>query len=462
MYILFLSCCYSVSFQNLKCEVLSFKSKMEKPTTSAIRQIVADLRQPLLAISVAVNGAVNGLDKLDAALVAFESQELAKAVSRLPTPTSLSDSSSDESSGSSDSESVTSAASKISLAAPTAEEKEGSSSPTLPTNDGQMIDLSLGVIDPEPPTSPMLPSLPLSGLGRAPPTSPTLSLGVIDQAPPTSPTLSDVSSAGLDRSPPTSPTMSDVPSAGLDRSPPTSPTSAKSFVWRTSPVGSPFTITETLPRIYWRPALPSPPEAPPIDLSAPLSLPTLSASPTKSATPKQGTPSSPLTEPLQRRPKLICSIPLNVRAPESASAPATTRSQPDTANSQTISLPHGWEKRFVARTKGQNKGRLDVYLRPPNGNQLRSMSELLKYLQKHPEVQHDAAVTNFNKYDVPESDDGADSSLSGDDNADLIESGDQEGPEHSPSPPRGRMPARSISRSIPNTSSTDIYEESTF
>ena len=50
---------------------------MEKPTTSAIRQIVAELRQPPLAISVATNSAVNSLDKLDAALIAFESQELA-------------------------------------------------------------------------------------------------------------------------------------------------------------------------------------------------------------------------------------------------------------------------------------------------------------------------------------------------------------------------------------------------
>ena len=148
---------------------------MEKPTTSAIRQIVADNRQPLLAISVAAASAVRGLNKLDAALLSLESQELAKAVSLLPTPTSLSDSSSDseESSSSSDSESVTSAASKVSLAPPpTAEEKEVSSSPTLPTNDGQMIDLSLGVIDPESPTSPMLPSLPLSGLDQAPPTWP--------------------------------------------------------------------------------------------------------------------------------------------------------------------------------------------------------------------------------------------------------------------------------------------------
>ena len=69
---------------------MSFESKMEKSTTSAIRQIVAELRQPLLAISVAANSAVSGLDKLDAALVAFESQELAKAVSLLPTTTSLS------------------------------------------------------------------------------------------------------------------------------------------------------------------------------------------------------------------------------------------------------------------------------------------------------------------------------------------------------------------------------------
>ena len=125
-------------------------------------------------------------------------------------------------------------------------------------------------------------------------------------------------------------------------------------------------------------------------------------------------------------------------------------------------MPYGWEKRFVERPQGKNKGRVDVYLRPPNGTQLRGMSELLEYLKNHPEVPYDATITNFNKYDVPEVDDGADSSLSGDENADLIESGDQEGPEHSPSPPRGRMPARSISRSIPNTSSTDIYEESTF
>ena len=125
-------------------------------------------------------------------------------------------------------------------------------------------------------------------------------------------------------------------------------------------------------------------------------------------------------------------------------------------------LPYGWTKRIVTRSKGNNKNRVDVYLRPPNGTQLRSKTELQKYLEKHPGVPHDLTVTNFNKYDVPEVNDSADSSLSGDDNADLIESGDQENPEHSPSPPRGRMPARSISRSIPNTSATDIFEESTF
>ena len=223
--------------------------------TSAIRQIVAELRQPLLAISVAANSAVNGLDKLDAALVAFESQELAKAVSLLPTTTSLSDSSShsEESSSSSDSESVTSAASKVSLAPPTAEEKEVSSSLTLPTNDGQMIDLSLGVIDPGSPTSPMLPSLPLSGLDQSSPTPPSL------------PSIPSLSPAGLVQAPPTSAMMSDV----------SSPSSAKSFVFRTSPVGSPFTMTKALPRIFWRPALPPPSEAPPLDLPAPLSLTSL-------------------------------------------------------------------------------------------------------------------------------------------------------------------------------------------
>ena len=89
---------------------------------------------------------------------------------------------------------------------------------------------------------------------------------------------------------------------------------------------------------------------------------------------------------------------------------------------------------------------------------MRSKAELVEYISKHPEVLHDATVTNFNKHDIPEVDDGAASDLSGDDNPDLIE----ELPEHSPSPPRGRMPARSISRSVPNTSSTDAYEESTF
>ena len=107
---------------------------------------------------------------------------------------------------------------------------------------------------------------------------------------------------------------------------------------------------------------------------------------------------------------------------------------------------------------------MDVYLRPPNGNQLRGKTELREYLKEHPGVQYDATVTNFNKHDVPEVNeviDSATSDLAGDDNPDL-KCGDQEGPEHSPSPPPGRMPGRSISRSVPNTSSTDIYEESTF
>ena len=319
----------------------------------------------------------------------------------------------------------------------------------------------------------MLPSLPLSGLDQSSPTPPSL------------PSIPSLSPAGLVQAPPTSAMMSDV----------SSPSSAKSFVFRTSPVGSPFTMTKALPRIFWRPALPPPSEAPPLDLTAPLSLPTLSASPTKSATPNQGTPTSamlsdvssegldrspptsptsarpatpnqglptyPLSEPPQR-PKLVCSIPLNVSAPESASVPTTTRSQPNTADSQTISLPYGWTKRIVTRSTGNDKNRVDVYLRPPNGTQLRSRAELQKYFEKHPGVPHDLAVTNFNKYDVPEVNDSADSSLSGDDSADLVENGDQENPEHSPSPPRGRMPARSISRSIPNTSATDIFEESTF
>ena len=383
---------------------------MEKPTTSALRQIVAELRQPLLTISAAANTAANVLDKLEAALNCLESQELDKAVSLLPNPTSLSDSSSDSEASSSSpaSGSATSAASNTGPAPPLAERKEGPSSPTLPT----MIDLSLAVDGQESPTSA------------------------------SSPTLSPVSLARLDQDPPTSPTLPDLSSGGLDRS---SPTSAKSFVWRTSPLGSPFTMTEALPRIFWRPALPTQPEAPPLDLTAPLSSPTFSASPTKSATPNQSTPTSPPNEPPQRL-ELICSIPLNVKAPGSASVPATTRSPPNVANSQTISLPYGWEKRIVSRPKGKDKGRVDVYLRPPNGIQLRSKTALREYFEKHPEVLHDASVTNFNKHDVPEVNEVIDGAAPDLERVNFLR----------------RMPARSISRSVPNTSSTDVYEESTF
>ena len=138
----------------------------------------------------------------------------------------------------------------------------------------------------------------------------------------------------------------------------------------------------------------------PLDLTAPLNLPTLSALPTKSATPKQGMPTPPPSEPPQR-PKLVCSIPLDFKMPKSAPAQATTRPLPDKTDSQTISFPYGWETKFVRRPKGKNKGQVDVYLRPPNGNQLRSKAELREYLEKHPEVPHDATVTNFTRRDIP-------------------------------------------------------------
>ena len=99
---------------------------------------------------------------------------------------------------------------------------------------------------------------------------------------------------------------------------------------------------------------------------------------TKSATPNQGLP-----------------------PPRPLPAPATMRPLPDTNNVQTISLPHGWEKRCVRRQDGKKKGRWDVYLRPPNGNQLRSKTQLREYLEKHPEVPHDATVTNFCRHDIP-------------------------------------------------------------
>ena len=62
---------------------------MVNPTASAIRDIVASVREPLLAISVTSTTAVNNLNKLEAALVSLENQELAKAVRLLPTSTSL-------------------------------------------------------------------------------------------------------------------------------------------------------------------------------------------------------------------------------------------------------------------------------------------------------------------------------------------------------------------------------------
>ena len=82
-----------------------------------------------------------------------------------------------------------------------------------------------------------------------------------------------------------------------------------------------FTMTEALPSISWRPALPPPPEAahlvltasltlptlpapPPeaahLDLQASLTLPTLPATLPKSATPNQGLPTSTSSEPPQR------------------------------------------------------------------------------------------------------------------------------------------------------------------
>ena len=64
-------------------------------------------------------------------------------------------------------------------------------------------------------------------------------------------------------------------------------------------------------------------------------------------------------------------------------------------DSQTISLPYGWEKKCIRRPDGKNKGRWDIYLRPPNGNQLRSQAQLLKYLKKYPDVPHDATSSDI-------------------------------------------------------------------
>ena len=116
------------------------------------------------------------------------------------------------------------------------------------------------------------------------------------------------------------------------------------------------------------------------------------------------------------------------------------------------------------RSKGKDKSRVDVYLRPPNGNQLRSKTKLQEYLEKHPEVLLDATVTNFNKHDVPVVNEiigDTDSDLAEDDDPDPVEDGVQGSPESDLSPLRGRLPGRSVSRSAPNTSSTDAYEEST-
>ena len=82
-------------------------------------------------------------------------------------------------------------------------------------------------------------------------------------------------------------------------------------------------MTEALPSFSWRPAPPPPPEAPYLNLSASLTLPTLPATPPKSATPNQGLPTSTSSEPPQRP----------------ALAPATTCPLPDTTNSSPTSAP---------------------------------------------------------------------------------------------------------------------------
>ena len=378
----------SVIFQALKSKVLSSSShKMGKSTTSALREIVASVREPLLAISVAATTAVNNLNKLEAALVSLENQELTEAVRLLPTSTSLSDSS----------------------------DSEGPFlSPTL-------IELSLTIPDQ---VSPILPT------SLIPPTLSALSSASLGRVSPTSPTLSNLSSASLgwvSPTSPTSPTLSNLSSTSLGRELPTSPTSPI-LTLPDSLAGIGFTITESLPRICWRPAPPPPPEEEDLNPTASLTLPTLSAPPTKSATPTQGLPTSPLSEP----------------PPRPLPAPATTRPPPDTNNVETISLPFGWEKRCVRRPDGKNKGRWDVYLRPPIGNQLRSKSQLRQYLEKHPEVPHDATVTNFCRRDIPA-------------DKEVIASAAPKSPPQPPRSPRGRNHGRRLSQAASQNLTSDGY-----
>ena len=117
-----------------------------------------------------------------------------------------------------------------------------------------------------------------SPTSQTPPTLPVLSLADLAQALPTSPTLPILSSADLGQALPTSPTSPTSPtlpalsSADLGQSSPTLPI----LTLPASLAGIDFTMTETLPRISWRPAPPPPPEAVPLDPTASLNLPTLS------------------------------------------------------------------------------------------------------------------------------------------------------------------------------------------
>ena len=151
-----------------------------------------------------------------------------------------------------------------------------------------------------------------------------------------------------------------------------------------------------------------------------------------------------------------------------------------------ISLPGGWTKECVKRPLTvKTKGRWDFTLRPPTGRKLRSQADLRDYLRDNPGVSLDAAVFNFCipwATDAPpvtpdlitdagneviddaapnliEDDnpaliadagneviDNTAPNLVEDNNPDLIKNGNQGSPEHSPSPPRGKMSARSICR----------------